>query len=392
MPSNSMTVPSVPSNSTTKPNPQLGFVFTTCLLSELPPSRFFSMVMSKLLFLGLILFSHILNAQESNGKLQFSGYVEAYYSFDFSRPPSHERPSFLYNFKRHNEFSLNLALVQLSYSSDKTRVNVGAMTGTYAQYNLADEPTWAQFVYEASVGVQLMDKLWLDVGVMPSHIGFESAVGMDCWHLSRSLLAENSPYFLTGARLSYAMNKQWEATLWVTNGWQNVQRTHGHQLPSLGLGIVYKPNSELTLNYANYLGNESPHPINIYRFFNNFYMQKYSDLVNVTVGADVGIEQRLFSSGLNRWYGLTLSLQKQLTDQITIAGRAEYYSDSQGVILTDGMKLSGFSLNLDYSLTKKAVIRIEGRQFISPEPVFQQPSGWMNRGNLAINTSLAVQF
>lgn len=387
-----MTVPSVPSNNISKPNPQLGFAFTTCRLSEFPLSRFFPGVVSGLLFLGLILLSHILNAQESNGKLQVSGYIEAYYSFDFKRPVSHERPSFLYNFKRHNEFSLNIALIQLSYNSGKTRANIGAMAGTYAQYNLADEPAWAQFVYEASVGVQLMEKIWLDVGVMPSHIGFESAVGMDCWHLSRSLLAENSPYFLTGARLSYAINKKLEAILWVTNGWQNVQRTLGHQFPSFGLGVIYKPNREIILNYANYWGNESPYPINMYRFFNNFYIQKYSDLVNVTIGADVGIEQRLFSSGLNSWYGVTLSLQKPINDQFTLAGRAEYYSDAKGVILTDGMQLSGFSINLDYNLTEKAVIRVEGRQFISPEPVFQQPTGWMNRGNLAINTSLALQF
>lgn len=387
-----MTVPSEPLNSFPKPNCKLGFAFTKLLLSTLERYLCFLKVKSYLLGVGLILLPFNLKAQDLINKLQVSGYIEGYYSFDFDRPTSHERPSFLYNFKRHNEFSLNIALIQLSYNSEKTRANIGAMAGTYAQYNLADEPAWAQFVYEASVGVQLMEKIWLDVGVMPSHIGFESAVGMDCWHLSRSLLAENSPYFLTGARLSYAMNKKLEATLWVTNGWQNVQRTLGHQFPSFGLGVIYKPNRKIILNYANYWGNESPYPINMYRFFNNFYIQKYSDLVNVTIGADFGIEQRLFSSGLNSWYGVTLSLQKPINDQFTLAGRAEYYSDAKGVILTDGMRLSGFSINLDYNLTEKAVIRVEGRQFISPEPVFQQPTGWMNRGNLAINTSLALQF
>jgi len=370
----------------------MGLVFTKRLLSALDTSRNFFGA-NHLLF-GMVFFLLYLDlkGQESVDKLQVSGYVEAYYSFDFNRPGSHERPSFLYNFKRHNEFSINMALVQLAYTSGKTRVNLGAMGGTYAQYNLADEPVWAQFVYEASVGLQVLEKLWLDVGIMPSHIGFESAVGLDCWHLSRSILAENSPYFLTGARLSYALNKKLEATLWVTNGWQNVQREEGYQVPGLGLGVVYKPNENLSLNYANYWGNEARYPLNMYRFFNNFYVQKYSDLVNVTLGTDFGVEQRVFRKGFNSWYGITLSLQKPLTDQITVAGRAEYYVDTKGVILDDGMKLSGFSLNLDYGLTEKAVIRVEGRQFISPEPVFEKPSGWMNRGNVAISTSLAVRF
>ncbi len=390
--SNSMTVPSELLNKSLKPNFHLGFVFTNSLPYALDKFRYFLVAKSLLLGLGLILFPLNLSAQETVDKLQVSGYLEAYYSFDFSRPFSHERPSFLYNFKRHNEISFNMALLQLTYTSGKTRANIGAMAGTYAQYNLADEPTWAQFFYEASVGVQLLEKLWLDVGIMPSHIGFESAVGLDCWHLSRSILAENSPYFLTGARLSYAINKKLEATLWVTNGWQNVQRPEGYQSPGFGLGVIYKPTGDVTLNYANYLGNESTYPIKMYRFFNNFYVQKYSDLVNVTIGADVGVEQRLFRAGLNSWYGITFSLQKQLTDQFTLAGRAEYYSDTNGVILANGMQLSGFSLNLDYSITEKAVVRIEGRQFISPEPIFEQPTGWMNRGNLAINTSLAMRF
>ncbi|WP_050977486.1 outer membrane beta-barrel protein [Nitritalea halalkaliphila] len=75
--------------------------------------------------------------------------------------------------------------------------------------------------------------MWLDVGIMPSHIGFESAIGAVCDHLTRSLLAENSPYFLTGARLTYALHPQHTLVLWATNGWQNVQRQPGVQ----GIGL-----------------------------------------------------------------------------------------------------------------------------------------------------------
>ena len=390
--SNFMTAPSARSNRCSKPNFTLGLVFSNGL-----PGLFNGILQKftairNLLAMGLVLTALPLYAQEPAERLQISGYMETYYAFDFNQPATHERPSFLYNFKRHNEFALNLALVQLSYSTQRIRTKLGAMAGSYAQYNLADEPIWAQFIYEASVGVQLLENLWLDVGIMPSHIGFESAIGADCWHLSRSLLAENSPYFLTGARFTYAFNNKLEAILWVTNGWQNVQRPRGFQSPGVGIGVVYKPSDDITLNYANYWGSESVSPSTMYRFFNNFYVQKYSELVNITLGADFGIEQRVFRQGFNHWYGIALSLQKPLTDQLTLAGRAEYYADTQGVILEEGMRLSGFSINLDYNLTEKAIIRIEGRQFISPEPIFPKPTGWMNRGNLAVNTSLALRF
>jgi hypothetical protein len=79
------------------------------------------------------------------------------------------------------------------------------MIGNYAQYNLLTEPTWAQFIYEANVGFKISRKqnVWLDAGIMPSHIGFESAVSADCWTLTRSILAENSPYYETGVKISY---------------------------------------------------------------------------------------------------------------------------------------------------------------------------------------------
>jgi hypothetical protein len=318
--------------------------------------------------------------------------VETYFSYDFNRPEHHERPDFLYNFKRHNEVSLNLGLLKAQYQTEGVRANLSLMTGNYAQYNLADEPQWAQMVYEASVGIQLIEKLWLDVGVMPSHIGFESVIGMDCWHLGRSLLAENSPYFLTGARFTYAYHEKLDVILWLTNGWQNVQRNKRNQSLGMGLGLNYRPVKRLELNYANYFGNEYPQPLRLNRFFNNFYAQYQWSSWGITLGTDVGVEEKLFSNRLNIWYGTTISLRKNIWDNLYVATRGEYYSDQAGVILDQGMRLSGISLNVDYQPVQNAVLRIEGRRFRSPEPVFDRPAGYMSRGNNSITTSLAVKF
>ncbi|MDN3602202.1 outer membrane beta-barrel protein [Belliella kenyensis] len=215
--------------------------------------------MFRVVFILLFFFSLDCNSQHDQ-KLTWSGYLETYYSYDFNKPDDHLRPDFLYNFKRHNEFSVNLALLTASYQDEYIRSTVGLMLGNYAQYNLASEPVWAQMVYEASVGFKLMDKLWLDVGVMPSDIGFESAIGATCWHLSRSLLAENSPYFLTGARLSYEASDKLDLMLWATNGWQNIQREHRVQGLGLSFAVDYAVNEKLNLHYANYLGNQDVNP------------------------------------------------------------------------------------------------------------------------------------
>jgi hypothetical protein len=50
------------------------------------------------------------------------------------------------------------------------------MVGTYPQYNLASEQPLLKNIYEANIGVKISKKhnLWIDMGIMPSHIGFES--------------------------------------------------------------------------------------------------------------------------------------------------------------------------------------------------------------------------
>ena len=67
------------------------------------------------------------------------------------------------------------------------------MTGTYANANLAAEPGVLKNIYEANVGVKVSRNkdLWVDAGVLSSHMGFESATGADNWNLTRSLLAES---------------------------------------------------------------------------------------------------------------------------------------------------------------------------------------------------------
>lgn len=121
---------------------------------------------------SVIIFFFFLGKLSAHGdidkKLILSGYLEAYFSYDLNRPKDNLRPDFLYNFKRHNEFSINLAVLKASYQSERIRGNLALMVGTYAQYNLANEPDWAQHLNEASLGIRLHEKLWFDIGVMDS--------------------------------------------------------------------------------------------------------------------------------------------------------------------------------------------------------------------------------
>ena len=347
--------------------------------------------------------SHPVKAQEMDtvsAHLALSAYAEVYYSYDFNKPTDHMRQPFFYTYNRHNEISLNLGYIKAAYSSKTVRANLALMVGTYADHNLAAESNTMQHVYEASVGIKLSKsrELWLDAGVLPSHIGFESAVGKDCWTLTRSLQADNSPYFETGVRLSYgSVNGKWHMAALVLNGWQRIARVDGNNTPAFGHQLTFKPNDKITLNSSSFIGNDKPDSVRAMRYFHDFYAQfQLSSRFALTAGFDIGAEQKAKgSSAFSSWYSPALVARYTPNSKWAIAGRVERYRDKYGVVVVQnvagGTDIYGYSLNVDYAINSHAVWRIEGRQLHSPENAFEK-SGGLVKNNFFITSSLAVSF
>lgn len=332
--------------------------------------------------------------------LKVSGYIETYYSYDAADPADHRRQPFMYSFNRHNEVNLNLAFIKLAYETDKLRAGVAVMAGTYAQDNLAAEPGVLKNVLEAGAGVRLSAKknVWVDAGVFSSHIGFESAVGKDCWNLTRSLMAENSPYYETGVKVSYTSdNEKWFVSGLLLNGWQRIYRPDGNQTPAFGHQVTYKPNARVTLNSSSFIGNDKADSVKKMRYFHNLYgIFRVHAKWGLILGFDIGAEQKTKGGpGYDTWWSPVMVVRYAPVAKLGIAVRAEYYSDKYGVMIATGtpggFQTAGYSLNLDYAVAGNLVWRIEGRGFRSKDPVFR----WADRPsvhNFFVTTSLAVSF
>lgn len=351
--------------------------------------------MKKILFIlsVFIVFQTQAQTSDSTANLNFSGYVEAFYNYDFNKPANHERAAFIYNHNRHNEFNINLAYLKASYSQSKVRANLSLMAGTYANANLAAETGVLKNIYEANVGIKLGEKTWLDAGILPSHIGFESAVSKDCWNLTRGILAENSPYFESGARLTYAPNDKWTLVGLVLNGWQRIRRVDGNNTPAFGTQIVFKPNSKTTLNYSTFIGSDKPDVARQMRIFHNLYgIFQVTDDFGLTVGFDIGTEQKAKNnSDVNVWYTPVLIGKYTINDKWAIAGRIENYTDKQGVIISNDFLTNGFSANLDFTPISNAVFRIETRLLKAKNKIFATEKGVSDQ-SFFITSSLAVSF
>lgn len=315
-----------------------------------------------LIITGSVLAMHAV-AQEAP-VLKFSGYAEAYYTYDFDEPANHQRPAFLYNHNRHNELNINLAVIKANYTSDRVRGNFAVMAGTYAQYNLAAEQELMRHIYEANIGVRIGKNIWVDAGIMPSHIGFESAISKDCFTATRSIMAENTPYYEAGAKITWSPNDKWTLAAMYLNGWQRIKRPDGNQAPAFGTQLTYRPTDKVTLNWSTFVGNDKPDSVRRMRYFNDVYgIFTITDKFSLVAGIDYGLEQKgKGSSDMNNWYSPMLIAKYAFTDKIAVAGRYEYYNDEKGVIIgMDDFKTSGYSLNLDVTPVSNVLFRIEGK-------------------------------
>lgn len=314
--------------------------------------------------------------QEKRTPFQFSGFLNLYYGYDFNEPTTVKRLPFLYNHTRHNRPSVNLALISGTYQAERFRVNLGIHAGTYPEDNYANEPKALRFIHQANLGVAL-DKektLWLDAGVLPSHIGFESAVSKEDLTLSRSLIAENSPYFETGAKLGWQANDKLYLALLYLNGWQRIKPIPGKNKPSFGTQATYTPSDRTLWNWSTFLGTDQNLESGTSIYFSNVYGTfSVGERWKLIAGLDVG--QRVNQDfGNQTWWGAAFLAQYSFSEKFSSALRLEHYSDPfQGITFLYGqvgLEASGVSFNLDQKIGNWGLLRLEGRYLDSPQSFY----------------------
>lgn len=333
--------------------------------------------------------------------LAINAYLEGYIAYDDNHPASNKRPGFTYSHNRTGDLQINLALIKTSFRQPRFRANLALASGTYMQANYAAEPNTLQHLYEANLGIKLSEQheLWLDAGVMPSHIGHESAIGSENWTLTRSMMADNSPYFETGVKLSYTTpDGKWMLSGLLLNGWQRIQRPENNTTPAFGHQLTYKPNDRVTINSSSFIGNDKSDHDRQMRYFHNLYAQfKLNERWGLITALDIGAEQKFRGSEqYSLWFSPTAIVRYQWSEQLSLAARVEYYQDKDGVIISSttphGFRTAGYSLNMDYRFSPAVLWRAEIKQLESRDKIFEQGQNGLSDSNLIVMTSLSLTF
>jgi hypothetical protein len=343
-------------------------------------------------------------ALDTTPKITFGGFIDGYYAFDFNRPASFDR-AYTTQPARHNEFNVNLAFVEAKVDAPSYRGRLALQTGTSVQSNYAGEPRngsisgpdLSRFIQEAFVGVKLADNLWVDGGIFLSHIGMESFISRDNPMYTRSLVADYSPYYESGARLTWQPTSTVTAMLVVVNGWQIISETNSAK--SVGVHVDYAPTTSSTFTWFNYFGDEAPDSAtrHQYRFYNGVGIK--SSLTSqfvVMAEADYGTQVHATDDGHSSWYGGMLTGRYQATPLAAIVARVERYDDRDQVIIAtgtpSGLRANGLSLGVDVAPQPRVTWRTELRGLRGDNAVFPKRSGSVSTSDAFVVTSLGLTF
>lgn len=353
------------------------------------------MMKKALTILTLFTFIHLFSQEKSEIKTTFSGFIETYYSYDFNENSANAKLPFIYNYNRHNEFNINIGLLRAKVEYENAYASIALHSGTYVDDNYANEKI--KYLNEAYVGLYIdkSKKHSIEVGILPSYIGFESATTASNLTLTRSILAENSPYFMTGVKYNYKPSDKWSFAALLTNGWQRINKPQKDVAPSFGSQIVYKSNTNSTFNWSTFVGKEFNGIDYTMRYFSNlYYDKKWNDKWRTIAGFDYGLQDLSSTNNTSAaWLSPIFVAQYSINTKWQTAFRTEYYQDTKNIIIAtnEEFKTLGFSLNLDYLPNSKVKLRTEVRYFDSKKEVFVKGSEFVN-SNFFWTSSLSFEF
>lgn len=297
---------------------------------------------------------------------------------------------------RDRQFGLMLGTARVDADASSWHARLAMHTGwfTDANYQGGDRP-W-RFLQEVSAGARLHEDLWIDAGIIPSHIGYESMMPGANLVLSRSLTADYTPYYETGAMLTWQASDNVQVAALLLNGWQQIVDVNDDL--SFGSKVLIKPVPSLSASWSTYVGNDQPigAPDRL-RVHNNAWVE-WKPISGLTIVglADIGLQQRQNHGRDRQWYtGCIMAVDTWSGG--TGAARVEHFDDPSRIYIStpadQPAQITGFSLNVDHTFANNVKLRAEVRHLKASAAIFDTRLGLRDSETfVTVSASAALTF
>lgn len=343
------------------------------------PARMFARI-----FRGLFIAAGVVCAQTPSapagqpwaiGPVQFSGTIDGYFNYTPNHPGSR---NILYrNFDvRANSFSLNMAEFNLEMPAEPIGFKVSLGAGrAWDLFNFADTANGfdnMRYIPQAYISYkpEKLKGFQMDFGKFYTSAGAELTETYLGWNYSRALMYANGPYYHFGLRATMPVTSYFTAGFQLVNGWNNVEDNNSGKT----VGVT----GALTLGkfawFNNYYAGPETSAVN--NGFRNFYdtVVTFSptDKISMYGELDYGTEKNMSGFGSYDWITFGGAARFQLTKNIAISPRAEYYYDKDGFITGTPQKIKEFTITGEYKFVDGFLSRLEYRRDWSDQPVFER--------------------
>lgn len=306
--------------------------------------------------------------------VEFSGIVDAYYTYNFNEPPTGAFTQYRNFDVRHNQFSLGLvefAAARPVSADDPIGFRFDLQYGQVAQIFNGDPLDNNALVnvqqgyvsYYANVG----NGLTFDFGKFVTPIGTEPTEAKDNFNYSRAFLYALGPYYHVGGRVGYTINDKVAIQGLFVNGWNATGDNNSGK--TVGGGITLKPTSKVTIIQNLLYGPEQADNADDKRTYSDTNLavaltDKVATGFNYVYAAD-----SVAGEGVN-WQGIALYLRGQMTDKFALSPRFEIFDDQDGMASGTPQTLKEFTMTAEVKHSKGLIFRAEYRRDWSDEDVF----------------------
>jgi hypothetical protein len=317
-------------------------------------------------------FVNVSNADDKL-KVKFSGYLDAYLAVENTKMQSNNDKSL--NFGRDltyvnpkkDQIGLNIAMVNVAANYEKFRANFGIQSGDLVR-SAFENPgvTKTPLIQQANVGMNVFDKVWIDAGYFLTHIGGEALLPKDNWLSSHSLVTYYEPFYQSGIRISYEGDKL-TAQLHILNGNGIIEENNDNK--TFGIFLGYKIMDNLSVSYANVMGNEeAPAAHSKLHMLHNICAQyDISENFSMKAQADIASKEKskIEQNGEEKdgsYFGASLAAKYAFTKSLSASARFAMINNEDGVYAPE-LKGNAFTLGVEYKPLDNAYIRLEGSMF-----------------------------
>lgn len=314
-------------------------------------------------------------AEPAKGELKFSGFVDAYYRFNFAN--TKKNTGALNNYtsftNSQNSFELGMASLKADYTYGKISATVDLGFGSRAREfsYVEEEQGILQAIKQAYVSYSPTDKIKFTMGKWGTHVGYEVLDPQLNRNYSMSYMFSYGPFSHTGLKADFTLSDHFGLMVGVANPTDFLSASFEKKNVIAQFSATFDKFSAF-LNYVGGKDTSNGTGNQIALTMTGKISDKFS------LGYDGTVKSYKPDGGsAASWWGSALYVNVDPTDKFGLTLRGEYFDDKKAVIGFGGYGTSIFQTTLSLNLKPQENILIipEFRLDSAKDPIFSKRDG-----------------